>query len=243
MHLYEQLKEKLKRDIENKVYKQGDQIPNETELEKQYSVSRITVRRAVKELCDEGLLVKKQGKGTFVAGFNQLKYDGAGFKEVMEGMGKKPDMREIEKSYGNIPLHIAKVLGLDVKRKAIVHKRLMIADGEPISVDTYYLPADMFDGIYDKLDKNVSIIELLTDEYDLDLNNNRKMLGVIRADKELAGYLNCDEDAPVYEFFRIIYNENNEPVLLTVSWIACENKYYILDESKERSETSLVWGS
>ena len=65
--LYEQLKVALKEDIRNKIYKPGDRMPSEIELEKQYSVSRITVRRAIKELCEENILIRKQGKGTFVA--------------------------------------------------------------------------------------------------------------------------------------------------------------------------------
>ena len=64
--LYEQLKNAIKDDIHAQIYRPGDRMPSEAELEEKYQVSRITVRRAVKELCEEEILVRKQGKGTFV---------------------------------------------------------------------------------------------------------------------------------------------------------------------------------
>ena len=64
--LYRQVMDSLSADIENGTYPVGTRIPSETELSDIYDVSRITVRRAVTELSSEGILTKKQGKGTFV---------------------------------------------------------------------------------------------------------------------------------------------------------------------------------
>ena len=90
--LYEQLKVALKEDIRNKIYKPGDRMPSEIELEKQYSVSRITVRRAIKELCEENILIRKQGKGTFVLdkdNYRRIDSTVGGFHEALEAEGKK----------------------------------------------------------------------------------------------------------------------------------------------------------
>ena len=65
--LYQQIKEDIKSAIERGKYKPQEQIPTEPELSAEYSVSRVTVRRAVEELCSEGYLVKMQGRGTFVS--------------------------------------------------------------------------------------------------------------------------------------------------------------------------------
>ena len=65
--LYHQLMQRIRGDIERGVYPTGSKIPPEHELEKLYQVSRVTVRRALSELTSEGLLERKQGKGTFVA--------------------------------------------------------------------------------------------------------------------------------------------------------------------------------
>ena len=65
--LYQQVKDDIRAAIESGKYKTNEKIPPEPELSAEYSVSRITVRRAVEELCAEGYLVKMQGRGTFVS--------------------------------------------------------------------------------------------------------------------------------------------------------------------------------
>ena len=64
--LYAQLMKEIKEQIQNGMYKPGSKIPTEIELANHYQVSRITVRRTIEELCAQGLLIKRQGKGTFV---------------------------------------------------------------------------------------------------------------------------------------------------------------------------------
>lgn len=66
--LYLQLEEILRQEILSGSRREGDKLPTENELVEQYKVSRITVRRAVEELCKEGLVVRHPGKGTFVTG-------------------------------------------------------------------------------------------------------------------------------------------------------------------------------
>lgn len=65
--LYQQIYDEIKDAIEKGVYAPKERIPSELELAEQYEVSRITVRRAVEELCSDGYLVKQQGRGTFVS--------------------------------------------------------------------------------------------------------------------------------------------------------------------------------
>ena len=64
--LFEQIKEDISEKIKSGEYIAGHKIPTELELIAEYDVSRITIRRAIEELCKEGILIKKQGKGTFV---------------------------------------------------------------------------------------------------------------------------------------------------------------------------------
>ena len=64
--LFEQIKEDIKSKIQRGIYSPGAKIPTEVELIAEYDVSRITIRRAVEELCKEGYLEKNQGRGTYV---------------------------------------------------------------------------------------------------------------------------------------------------------------------------------
>ena len=89
--LYMQLKNSLTEAIQSGRYAPGDPVPTETQLCAQYGVSRITVRRAISELQDEGLLEKRHGKGTFVS-FRRMEtslVDLAGFSDSYSLMGYK----------------------------------------------------------------------------------------------------------------------------------------------------------
>ncbi len=92
--LYLQLEEILRQEILSGSRREGDKLSTENELVEQYKVSRITVRRAVEELCEEGLVVRHPGKGTFVTGVvmrNDLNAPAAGPKMPLPtGTGPPP---------------------------------------------------------------------------------------------------------------------------------------------------------
>ena len=97
--LYAQVEEQLRRDIENGVYSKNGRIPTEAELAKQYNVSRITVRRAVEDLVGQGLVEKKQGKGTFVTAHKfsrRLDTGPMGFTEMCESVGLTPSAQNLK---------------------------------------------------------------------------------------------------------------------------------------------------
>ncbi|UFJ39937.1 GntR family transcriptional regulator [Brevibacillus humidisoli] len=97
--LYEQLMDAIKKDINEGVYSIGAQLPAETELCEKYGVSRITTRRAITELVEQGILRKLHGKGTFVTS-NKLKRELIavnGFTEFLLQSGKDPHIRILSK--------------------------------------------------------------------------------------------------------------------------------------------------
>lgn len=96
--LYEQLMNILEHDIRTGKYSPGDRIMTESELSKKYGISLITVRKAISLLTEKGLLIKKQGKGTFVA---KPKYSRnirrlSGFTQMCEQMGVVPGGRMLD---------------------------------------------------------------------------------------------------------------------------------------------------
>ena len=112
--LYEQMKISIRRDIERKKYAPGDRMPSEPELEEQYRVSRITVRRAIKELCDENVLIKRQGKGTFVIGEEnkaaRLDQETLGFHESIRRNGKSARSEVIKKEIIKVLLQLLQIV-------------------------------------------------------------------------------------------------------------------------------------
>ena len=89
--LYQQLVDSIKEQIQSGKIKEGDKLMTEQELSEVYNVSRITVRKAMELLSDEGIVVKKQGIGTFVASkkLNRVMENVSSFTESCERAGHK----------------------------------------------------------------------------------------------------------------------------------------------------------
>ncbi len=144
--LYIQLKNIIENKIKEKDWKPGDIIPSEKELQKQFEVSRITVRQAVKELENEGLVKKKQGKGTYVS-FPKLSHELpnlTSFTEDIESKGLNPESKiiSVEKL---IDSEIAEKLGANSKTVFLNVKRLRLINGEAVGIHDCYLDTNILD--------------------------------------------------------------------------------------------------
>ena len=140
--LYVQLMEELETSIRNGVYKPGDKIMTEAEMAKEYGVSLITVRKAVGSLMEKGLVVRKQGKGTFVTkpkySRNMKKLQS--FTEMCEQMGVKPGAQVLENRLIMADKKVADRLGIEPGSNVVYISRLRLADGEPVQVEKSYFP-------------------------------------------------------------------------------------------------------
>lgn len=147
--LYQQVMEEIKRGIESGAYPTGDKIPSEVELSEMYSVSRITVRRAVEELVGEGLLTKRQGKGTYV---NQRRLqrkitqesDVQSFSDSCRANGFVPGAHVIERELVPANHEFQEFFGMSPEDNLVHIRRVRTADGVPIMLETNYYPYDRF---------------------------------------------------------------------------------------------------
>lgn len=148
--LYQQLMRRLKNDVIAGVYPAGGRIPSEQVLCDTYGVSRVTVRKAMLDLVQEGLLVRRQGKGTFVADV-RLKRDLqhiTSFSDACRDTGKVASSRVVElKREAARPEDIER-LGLKETDEVIELCRLRLSDSEPVMLEFNRFPA-----IYDFLEK------------------------------------------------------------------------------------------
>lgn len=246
--LYEQLKTVIKESIAAKIYRPGERLPSEMELEEQYKVSRITVRRAVKELCDEGILVRKQGKGTFVldtADYRRLdRGAGMGVHDYTALSGRKARAEILEKTIIKPTPAYAKDLHIDPMDDVIYLKRLMFVDDTPMMIDTSYLPVKRFPDLYDKLVGDVALFRIIQQDYGVKLERYYKVLKVQKANKEMSRYLNCKVGDPMFDLFKITYDGNRIPQNISISIMKGENTYYVLSSSSsddEVNQSGLSW--
>ena len=244
--LYEQLKNVIKEEILQRVYLPGERMPSEQELEKKYKVSRITVRRAVKELCEEGILVRKQGKGTFVLNnktCERLDGPSRGFHDCIEKEGKRASVEILDKNIIHVNTSYAKDLQIDVNDEVIYLRRLMYADDVPAMIDTSYIPLKRFPELYEKLNGNVALFRIMEQDYGVYLENYYKVLKVQKATKEMSRLLNCHYGDPMFNLLKISYNRDNEPQLISVSILRGEDTCYVISNNKrdEINYGGIIW--
>lgn len=128
----------------------GDKVPSERTLCHQFGVSRMTVRQAIDVLVNEGVLVRQQGRGTFVAQQKldlQLRITSFSQEMRMRGMVPSTKLLDIEEQVP--PAYIARALGLGDDAKAYYVRRLRYADEAPMCVEEAWLPHALLPGFFD----------------------------------------------------------------------------------------------
>ena len=162
--LYQQLVDEIHRQISSDILKEGDQLMTETDMSEAYNVSRITVRKAFSILTDEGLIIKQQGIGTFVAEKKLTRNISKlmGFTQSCEFDGKTASGKLISADLIVPKLSDAARLGLEEGDRAIRISRIRYADGKSVMLEevlfstsySYLLSEDLCGSIYSILKKH-----------------------------------------------------------------------------------------
>ena len=140
--LYKQLMQKLRTDIQSGVYPVHSRIPSEQELCQTYQVSRVTVRKALAELTQEGLLKRHQGKGTFV-GIPRIQKDLRSvnsFHDACRMMGSTPGTRVLHAQWAHLEAGERAELGCEEDEQVVELVRLRLADDMPELLETNHFP-------------------------------------------------------------------------------------------------------
>ena len=146
--LYRQIKALITRSLEAGEWKPGEMIPSENVLAARYKVSQGTVRKAIDELAAENLLMRRQGKGTFVATHTEARAQFR-FLRLMPDAGEQtyPDSRILECRRARAPAEIARQLDLKSGDPVIMIARVLAFSGIPCVYDEIWLPGTLFKGL------------------------------------------------------------------------------------------------
>ena len=184
----------------------GDILPGERRLCLDYGVSRITVRKAIESLVNEGLLVSVRGKGTFVAARTaRSRLHLASFSEEMRRMGMEPSTRVLTVRREVPPSRTAEALALPADGAAFRVRRLRMADCLRISVDDGWYPAHLFPGL-DTLDLTASLYRALTEIYGRRIDRAEQTVRAAEPDHEMAELLGLPGRRPVLVADRVSYS-------------------------------------
>ena len=216
--LYLQLKQLILDDINRGKYQNGQQLPTEAELCERYGVSRITTRRAISDLVEEGILSRQQGKGTFVTNAkikNELVKVG-GFSEFSVETGKPHKSRVLSTSIIQADGNHADKLKVDVGDSLLRVERLLYVADDPLIIETTHYPCKRFPGFEKLIGESVSTYALLKDRYNTEPMSHEKLINVVFARKDEAELLDVDLGSTLYEVEKIAFDANDVPIHTSV---------------------------
>ncbi|WP_078554451.1 GntR family transcriptional regulator [Bacillus alkalicellulosilyticus] len=147
--IYYQLEELLRNKIDSGQLKEGDVIPSERTLSEDYAISRMTIRQAITNLVNEGLLVREKGRGTFVASkkIEQPLLKLTSFSEDMKMRGLVPETKIIDFTEGELTLAETRELKIEPHSIGYRVSRLRLADHSPMAYEVLTLPKSIFEGL------------------------------------------------------------------------------------------------
>ena len=212
--LYHQIKQNFRDLIENEVLNGGDLLPSERELGEIYGVNRLTVRQALNDLVNEGMLQRQRGIGTFVAvpKLTQVIDRVLGFSDRIQEAGHKPSSRMISIETVPAALSVARRLALQPKLPIYKLVRLRCADGEPVMLETAYLSVVLFPSL-DAVDlSDQSLYTVLSEKYNCLIQEAEEQLEPVLLTDYEARMLEVEPGTPGMLVESTSYNQFGKPV-------------------------------
>lgn len=229
--LYVQLKEILREQIRSKAWKPGNRIPTEEAIKEHFQVSRATVRQALAALEQEGHLIRHQGRGTFV-GQPKIEVKLQNFYSFTQDMterGLHPETRIVMFDVILRRPGVAEILGVPEMEPLVKLVRLRMADGEPIMLETTYVPARVVPDLTEADVAASPLYTLLEDRYHLHLSRAVESFEPILIDEFAAKMLDVPKGSPALYLERIGLLADGQCVELSQSVVRGDRCRYFVE--------------
>jgi DNA-binding GntR family transcriptional regulator len=229
--LYIQLKESIRSSIMNGELKYGDQIPTELEFSEEYKISRITVRKAILELVEEGYLVKRQGKGTYVKKrkIERKIVHFLSFSDACRVNGLKPSSIVTKKEIIQPTQRDQKLLQLDEGDALLLIQRVRYAGESPIMLENNYFSYKEYHTLLNEILEG-SIYQVLGEKLNIKPTcSGETSLEIVRASEDKMELLNVASGEPLFYLKSIVYDANNRPVHIGKQYIVGDSYKFIFN--------------
>jgi GntR family transcriptional regulator len=228
--LYRQIKSLMIQALESGEWHPGESIPSETELAQRFNVSQGTVRKAIDEMAAEHLLVRRQGKGTFVASHNDP-------RSFFRFLRLAPVSGAIEQSR-SVPLECwraragqeaARVLAIEPGAPIVIVRRILEFAGKPVVLDEIYLRGELFQGLtLDVLEGwQGSLYSLFETRFGVRMIRATERLRAVSADRASAEALRVGEGSPLLSVERVSLTYGDKPVEWRRGLYQTSDHYYM----------------
>jgi GntR family transcriptional regulator len=230
--LYQEVKHKLMESLRDGEWKAGEMIPAEKRLCERFGVSVGTLRKAVDELTAENILMRHQGRGTFVTSHSQDRYM-FGFFHICGKDGNKeyPKVEFVSLTQEKADADTARRLGIRNGAKVYrIVNRLSLA-GKPVIVDDIILPERIFGGLTDAhvRDRRTTLYQLYQDSFGIAVLRTEERLQAQGANLAVATLVGVDQGTPLLHIIRRAMTFHDEVVELRHSYVLTTQHEYFVD--------------
>jgi len=223
-HLYLQVIDRLKADIEKGIYKENEKLPSEFELSKELGVSRATLREALRLLEEENIIVRRHGVGTFVnpkpvftSGIEHL----SSISSMIENVGMTPGTVFINATENSPTEHDLERFQCSAEDAVLTIERVRTADGEPVvycidKVLSKNLPSDYVQK------KGVSIFSSLEESGDIHVAYAVTYIDPVGYHESVSPILNCGQETALLVLKQLHYDVNDRVVLYSKNYFRAD---------------------
>lgn len=231
--LHEQVRNEILKKVDSGEYLPGQKLPGERELSGIYGVSRVTVRQALSELIDRGVLIKRQGSGTYVKNkvIQQPMARLCGIVEELIQQNIRVSVEVMEQEYYQYTASMAYLwdkLKLSPKEEIYKVKRKLSADSQALLLDCNYASADIGRKI-EALDVNKDVLFKGLEYFGYEIDYAQQVIAAKLVTASQARLLEIRPGSPVLDVERITYSKQGKPLLFTrVTFVGDKYSYGIM---------------
>ncbi|WP_084360587.1 GntR family transcriptional regulator [Hydrogenophaga palleronii] len=230
--LYQQIKTLILRSLQAGEWKPGDMIPSEFDLAARFRVSQGTVRKAIDELATDNLLVRRQGKGTFVATHAEA-HTQYRFLRLLPDLGTLEDQGRAERQIIECrrlraPAEVARQLALRTGDAVLQVKRVLAFGGTPAIVEELWLPGGPFKGLTLETlsDDQGPMYALFETQFGVRMVRAVEKIKAVSADEDAAALLEVSAGSPLLSVERLAFTYNDEPMELRRGLYRTDARHY-----------------
>ncbi|KXT78820.1 GntR family transcriptional regulator [Streptococcus sp. DD13] len=211
MPAYIKIHDAIKQKIDQEIWKIGDRLPSERDLAEEFGVSRMTLRQAITLLVDEGMLERKVGSGTYVAGHRvQEKMRGTtSFTDIIHSQGKVPSTKLISYQRKTASKTEQKQLHLKANEGVVRMERVRYADELPVVYEVATIPERIIQP-FQQTDITEHFFQTLT-ENGFEIGKSEKTIYAKIATDKVASYLSVPKGHAILALTQVSYLADGQP--------------------------------
>jgi GntR family transcriptional regulator len=229
--LYLQVRDVLEARLASGEWKPGEPIPAELALAARFNVSHGTVRKAIDSLAKDNLVVRRQGKGTFVATHTEEHASHFRFLRIRrdDGVDEYPESRIVDLRRARANAEVARELRLKGGDAIVLVRRLLLYQAAPTVLDEITLPGALFRGLTHALldEHKASMYSLFETRFGVRMLKAREALRAVAADSGAAALLRVPTGTPLLAVDRVAYTYGDRPVELRRGLCTTRDHHYV----------------